>query len=85
MRGCLKFPHITIFVHVGCEAFVEATSSALIAVSLVDWAAIFQLALGFASVDPGSMDAALEESRTTFTNSNRLKTNCQYNNIRFDG
>ena len=69
------FPHITIFVHVGCEAFVKTTSAALITVSFVNWAAIFQVALSFASVDPGSVDAALEESRTTFTTTTTTHSN----------
>jgi hypothetical protein len=47
----------------------------LITVSLVNWAAIFQVALSFASVDPGSVDAALEESRTTFTQTTTTHSN----------
>ena len=45
---------------------MEATSSALITMSLVNWAAIFQVTLSFASVNAGPMDAALKKSRTTF-------------------
>jgi hypothetical protein len=54
---------------------VKTTSAALITVSLVNWAAIFQVALSFASVDPGSVDAALEESRTTFTQTTTTHSN----------
>ena len=56
---------LTVFVHVGCEALVQSTRPALIAMGFVDRAAIFQIALRFASVHSIPVDGTFEEPGTT--------------------
>lgn len=57
---------LTIFIHIGLKALSKSTSTALVPMSLVYWAATLQLATRFACVYSVSMDRPLEETRATY-------------------
>ena len=67
---------LTVFVHVGREALVQSTCPALIAMGFVDRAAIFQIALRFASVHSIPVDGTFEEPGTTCNIRHRNITTC---------
>ena len=59
------FFSLTIFVHVGVEALVEAACATLVAVRLVDRTLSSSVALRLARVRTTLVNAALEEARAS--------------------
>jgi len=62
---------LTFFVHTSVETLSEPTSSALVAMRLIDRTLSVQFGLCFASVDSITMNASLEETRTAYNEDNK--------------